>query len=337
MEASPLKLGIIGCGQITCKGHLPNLAFIPEIEVVALHSPSQKSMTEAGRFVPRAKCFSNIKDLFECDEVEAVLIASPNQYHAEQSVKALEAGNHVFCEKPVGINLKECDDVQVAIHKSGCHFQIGHELHFGTQTLAIKELQDRGELGSLQMIVTREYRFPLKVGWRQGQNTGGLMLEKNSHCLDLFRWYAGSKAKRVIASGGNNLTKDSPLPDHSTVIVEFENNVKAVMITCLFASTKQIFEIDLIGSQRRIAAHLGGSDLEVFGTTDDFYEKRTCPSRVSFTEAFHPGLASQLKHFVQVIKGSAPAINTIQDARDTLVLALAAEKSLKTNQPILLN
>ena len=201
--------------------------------------------------------------LLQDESVDVVLIATPNWLHKDQAVSAFQAGKHVFLEKPIGVDLAECDAILEAWSQSGRLLQVGHELRHANLMRAMREKIDEGLIGQVQMIVLQEFRFPLLPGWRQTGKTGGVMLEKNSHFFDLFNWLADAPPCRVIGSGGNNVNKDSPLIDHCIVTVEYENNVRATLIMCLFAEHGSQLTIDVVGDKGRLIARAQDRTIDV--------------------------------------------------------------------------
>ncbi|MCK5803827.1 MAG: Gfo/Idh/MocA family oxidoreductase, partial [Lentisphaeria bacterium] len=231
----PLRYGIIGLGQISTKGHIPALMGMDEAHIVAVADVSADALTAAAETIGKVTIYTDYHDLLADPNVEAVLIATPNWLHKEQAVAAFDAGKHVFCEKPLGIDLEECEAILAAQRRSGKLLQVGHEMRYSKLFQTAREKVVGGLIGRVQMMVFQEFRFPLLPGWRQTGRTGGLMLEKNSHVFDLFNWFADSEPVRVVGTGGNNVNRDSPLIDNCVVTVEYANGTRATAITCLFS------------------------------------------------------------------------------------------------------
>jgi predicted dehydrogenase len=145
-----IKTGLIGGGLISQVEHLPNLLAMPErFEVVGLADPSGKvraHLTERYR-VPT---FATVDELF-AQKLQAVVIATPDSYHADQAVAALDRGLHVFCEKPLCYAVEDADRVAAARDRSGRVMQLGYMKRFDPSWQALREMvQGRGE--RLRMI-----------------------------------------------------------------------------------------------------------------------------------------------------------------------------------------
>jgi predicted dehydrogenase len=323
----PVLYGIVGLGQVSIKGHLPELLNIPEAEIAALCDVSDEARAQAARLVPGAKTYDDFEAMLQEEKIEAVLIATPNWLHKEQAIRAFQAGKHVFLEKPVGVDLEECDAVLEAWSQSGRLLQVGHELRHAGLMRTMREKIDEGLIGRVQMIVLQEFRFPLLPGWRQTGKTGGVMLEKNSHFFDLFNWLAAAPPRRVVGVGGNNVNKDSPLIDHCIVAVEYENDVRAALLMCLFAENGSQLTIDVAGDKGRLIALARDQRLTFYSRQDE------APASWSFEPgadgAFHMGFKTEHESFIRSLREGAPVVCSGPEARETMRVALAAERAVQ--------
>ena len=322
----PVRYGIVGLGQVAMKGHIPELLRLPDIAIVAMCDPDESARKRASQLVPDAHCYSDYDSLLQDPAVDVVLIATPNWLHKEQAVRAFQAGKHVFLEKPIGIDLDECDAILEAWRQSGRLLQVGHELRHAHLMRAMHQKIRQGRIGQVQMIVVQEFRFPLLPGWRQTGKTGGVMLEKNSHFFDLFNWLAEAPPARVIATGGNNVNKDSPLIDHCVVTVEYQNQVRATLLMCLFAEHGSQLTIDVVGDKGRLIAYAKDQRLVFYSREDP------APCEWSFEPgadgSFHMGFKTEHESFLRSLREGAPVVCSGPEARETMRVALAAERAV---------
>ena len=318
-----IRFGIIGCGQIAQIGHIPNLLRIEAAEIVALNDVNRAALEKAGSLVNGVEKFTDFSEMLSRGEADAIIIASPNWLHCEQAVAALEAGKHVFCEKPPGITLEQGEEIRSAWKKSGKVLQIGHELRHAKVFESAKEKIYEGLIGNIKMIRYSEFRKPLLPGWRQTGKTGGVMLEKNSHFFDLFNWYADSRPVRVFSSAANDVNQDSPLIDNCFVTVEYQNGIRACLTMCLFAEQggENVMEIVGDGGFLRIK----NETLEIFIRANG--EKLAFDCSLDQKEGMHMGCRRQFEHFINCIRAGTTPLNNIDSAIETLKLSLAAEKS----------
>jgi predicted dehydrogenase len=218
-----------------------------------------------------------------------VVITSPDDLHHEHAIMALEAGKHVYCEKPLAITLEQCDAILEAWRKSGKHFMIGFNMRYMNMYRTMKEIIDAGEIGEVKAVWVRHF---VGLGsdyyyhsWHSvSRNTTSLLLQKGSHDIDIIHWLTGRYTKKVSAFGGldyfggtkpNHLTcpecpekhscpeyRSGPLvqcafrreidvEDNSMVLMELEGGIKAAYLQCHFTPDYQR-NYTIIGTQGRI-------------------------------------------------------------------------------------
>lgn len=123
----PFRVGIVGCGEATQILHLPSLyQLADQFTVTALCDVSRRVLDGVGDHWRVAKRFLDYRELVEQDDVDVVLVANPNAYHAQVTLAAVEAGKHVLVEKPMCITLRENDAIIAARQKTGMVVQVGH-------------------------------------------------------------------------------------------------------------------------------------------------------------------------------------------------------------------
>jgi len=321
-----VRYGIIGLGQVASKGHIPSLLAIPDARIVALADTEPRALAAAKEQVPDARTYADFHALLADDEVEVALIATPNWLHLDQARAGFEAGKPVFCEKPLGVDLDECDAILAAHRKNGRLLQVGHEMRYANLMVAMRQKVRDGLVGRVQMMVLQEFRFPLLPGWRQTGRTGGVMLEKNSHFFDLFNWFADAAPVRVIGAGGNNVNKDSPLIDHCIVTVEYENEVRATLLMCLFAEHGSQVTFDIVGDKGRLIAYASDQRLVFHGRTDPAPQEWTFEKGADGT--FHMGFKTQHEAFIRCVRQGEPILAGGEVGRQVMRVCLAAERAV---------
>lgn len=295
-----VKFGIIGCGQISLVGHIPNLLQIADAVIIAVSDISDYNLAAALKLAPQIKTFKDYREMLKLPEIDVIVVATPNWLHCKQVITALEAGRNVFC-KPLGIDQEECAKVKAALDKSGKLLQIGHELRHAKVLETAKAKLDSGIIGDVKLLLYSELRKPLLPGWRQTGRTGGIMLEKNSHFFDLLNWFAESIPEKVIGIGANDVNKESPLIDNCLVAIEYSNGIKAQLTMCLFCEQGDRNGMEIIGSKGMM--RISGETLEIFQRNSEKSEKSEiidCSS--SPKENMHMGCRRELEHLIDCLK-----------------------------------
>jgi predicted dehydrogenase len=218
-------IGIIGCG-----GRVRSLAALlkeqhPEVEFVAFSDPRPESVTDTRKALgaENATEYADYHELLKDERVAWVMIGSWNCFHREQAVAALNAGKHVFCEKPLATTVEDC----LAIRDAGRNnphlkFIVGFTLRYSPHYRKIKKLLDEGVVGD---IISMEFNETLHFchggyimgDWRRlTKNAGTHLLEKCCHDIDLVNWMLEDHASRVASFAGLNVftPENAGLVDH---------------------------------------------------------------------------------------------------------------------------
>jgi predicted dehydrogenase len=214
-----LKVGIIGFGNRGTSFAIPltEEAFENKLELTAIYESGKGRCSSAESWLKNrnssAQAVSDY-DKFLSLDMDFVMVCTPQSTHADVACKAFEAGKNVFLEKPMATNIKDCDKIIEAAQKSGKELFMGFNLRHHSVCKKIKELIDEGCIGKPQNVICTDF---YSNGWsyfrrwhRLHKNSGGLMVEKGCHSLDLINWFIGSNPVRVAAFGGlDKFTPDS--------------------------------------------------------------------------------------------------------------------------------
>ncbi len=203
------KIGVIGVGMRSM--FLMNeILKRDELEVVAVSDVSQHSLDQiCSRYDKNWDKYLDYKDLLVREDIEGVIIVSPDYAHEEQAIAAFEAGKHVFLEKPIAVTLEGGNRVLEARDKSGKTLLIGFVLRYNKAYKKMKELISSGVIGEVK---TGWVLHSVGAGsdwyfhdWHGTMaNTGGLLLQKGSHDFDIINWVVDSKIKRIAAFGSQD-------------------------------------------------------------------------------------------------------------------------------------
>lgn len=196
-NANKTRIGIIGAGNIGGV-HIREFSKLAEqCEIVAV-TDAYLPMAEARAKehgipnVPRSP-----EELIGREDVDAVIIGVPNQFHAPYAVQALEAGKHVLLEKPMGLNADAARQIFAAYQKSGKVLMVAHQMRFEAVPMQIKAQVERGELGRIYTAKTGWFRRKGIPGWgtwftRMDQSGGGPLIDIGVHMLDLALYLMGN-------------------------------------------------------------------------------------------------------------------------------------------------
>lgn len=191
---SKLRIGIVGCGFIANRKHLPMLAQHDDVEVVAFCDIiKDRADTSARQFgVADAKVYLDYRDLVARHDIDVVHVCTPNSSHAEISIAALQSGKHVMCEKPMAKTSAEAKAMLEAAKATGKKLTIAYQNRFRSDSQFIKSLCDNGDLGEIYLgkaFATRRRGVPVwGVFMNKELQGGGPLIDLGTHALDLTLW-----------------------------------------------------------------------------------------------------------------------------------------------------
>jgi phthalate 4,5-cis-dihydrodiol dehydrogenase len=227
----PLKLGISGLGLAGAM-MIRAAKFHPNIAVCAAADPLPRPRTTFERDIG-GKAYADFRALCEDSEIEAIYVATPHQFHAQQAIEAIRHGKHVLVEKPLALTLEDCDTVIEAAERSNVHVIVGHTHAFDPNVRAIARLVQQGEIGRLGMILAFNYtdflykpRRPEELDTRKG---GGIIFNQVSHQIEIARLIGGGLVRSVRAGTGI-LDPQRPTEGCCSALFEFENGASASLV-----------------------------------------------------------------------------------------------------------
>ncbi|NMB96822.1 MAG: Gfo/Idh/MocA family oxidoreductase [Clostridiaceae bacterium] len=229
MAKKELGFGIIGCrmgmsharGLRACKGG----------KLVALCDKKKDILKTAmeNMNLNEDDCYTDYKDLLKREDIDVVVVATPDQLHPEHTIAALEAGKHVLCEKPMAMTVEECKEMMAVSIKTEKKLMIGQICRYTPGFMAAKRLIDRGEIGDL-FFVESEYAHDYSHisgvdNWRiDPVRLRHPALGGGCHAVDLLRWIVGDPYE-VCAFSNKKVLTDWPVDDCTIGMMKFPNNV----------------------------------------------------------------------------------------------------------------
>lgn len=219
-------VGIVGCGKIAQVRHLPEYEGNPDVRIVGLYDNNAQ---RAAELAERYGCvaFDNLDDLLASPDIDAVSVCTSNATHADVSVRALQAGKHVLCEKPMAISLEECVRMVGVANASGKKLMVDQNQRFARAHQRAKELLDAGKIGRVLTFKTT-FGHGGPETWSVDPGTGswffdpkraamGAMADLGVHKTDLIQWLLGQE---VVSTTAKVTTLDKRDPQGNLVGVD---------------------------------------------------------------------------------------------------------------------
>jgi myo-inositol 2-dehydrogenase / D-chiro-inositol 1-dehydrogenase len=330
---APLRIGVIGCGQIARAIHLPVLGRMPEARVVALAEPVDASRAAAAALAPGATAHADYRELLRAGGLDAVVICAPPHLHAPSAIAAFDAGLHVYLEKPLAPSLADAEPAVQAWLRAGTIGMIGFNFRFHPQIARIRERLRDGAIGDPLAVRAVFSILPHELPeWKRTRHTGGgVLLDLASHHVDLVHHLLGDDVTRVYASA-RSLRGES---DHAAVQLELASGV----IAQLFVSLGTVDEnrLEIVGTNGKLVmdrtelvrpehvpATQRGTRARRFARALLAFE----PRRMLRSPGAEPSFATALSAFVWSASGNAFGGPDLFDGVRNLAVIEAAERSL---------
>ena len=202
-----LKVGIIGCGGIANGKHMPALAKIKEVELVAFCDIIEERAVEAAKKygAEGAKVYTDYKELLADESIVTVHVCTPNRSHSFITIDALEAGKHVMCEKPMAKTYAEAKAMYEASVRTGKKLTIGYQSRWRGDSLYLKQCCEDGMFGEIYYARALALRRRAVPTWgvflNEYEQGGGPLIDIGTHALDLTLWLMDNyKPKMVVGT-----------------------------------------------------------------------------------------------------------------------------------------
>jgi predicted dehydrogenase len=202
--SEPVKICMVGAGRVG-KNHTNSLVrHVPGARVVALVDPVVDVRDALADQYGIIAGFNSLEEAIDRASFDAVVITTPTFTHKALAVEAAAHGKHIFLEKPMALNLGECDEIITAARQAGVHLQIGFMRRFDPEFTAVAQRIEAGEIGRPMMIKSLTHGPGLPPAWaRDISISNGMLAEVNSHDWDSTRWLMGSNYDRVYTEIAN--------------------------------------------------------------------------------------------------------------------------------------
>lgn len=313
-KETTLRWGIVGCGSVAETKGGPALYKAPGSQLVAVMSRDEEKARSFARRHGVKQHYSRIDDLLNHQEVNAVYIATPVASHCWLTLAAAAAGKHVFCEKPMAMNVEECHRMIEACRKNKVTLMIAYYRRFFPNIIKARELLEGEAIGRaiLAKVMTSSPSNPAKnasQNWRIDPRLsgGGVLMDIGSHRLDLLLYLFGDAVR--IEGITDSAALPSPVDDSVTFAMQFRSGVQAMgFIT--WALSAKYDSIEIVGSRGTITINeinSGRLKLQNDKGTNDF--------QLPVLEYTHIGLVSDFVRHIE--SGSA--------------ISCSGEVGLKTN------
>lgn len=334
-----VRLGVAGLGRLGFI-HAENIAFhLRNVTLEAVCSIRTEELTRARHelTVPPDQCYDDYNTMLNEALIDAVVIATTSDQHCSQIVSALEAGLHVFCEKPLGITVEECKTTEEIVRRYPDKvMMLGFMRRYDPSYEYARKKIDEGYIG--KPVLLRCYSVDPDSAM-QGflsylPNSGGQFLDMAIHDIDLARWLLKSEPKSIYAAGGSYAYPEFEKyhdGDNVCALMQFENEAMVFLLAGRTAPHGYNVETEIIGTKAtiRIGSVPQENHVELL---DNNGITRECMQ--SFTERFEKAFKAEIQEFADCILDDRRPGITVSDGTRATQIALLATESFRKNELI---
>ena len=340
-------------------------------EPVALCDNDRDSLAafrEAHPDMAGVKTYDDYRALLADPEVEAVFVMVRDQFHEEMAVAALEAGKHVYLEKPMAITIEGCDRILETAYRTRKKLMVGHNMRYMDFVLKMKEVIDSGVIGEVQSVWCRHFVGYGSCYFRhwcaERKNCTGLLLQKGAHDIDVIHWLAGGYSARVCAMGRlsvydrttgrlspgekpdrkasfrddcwpplelKGLSPNLDIEDHSMLLMQLDNGVQASYEQCMYApdSERNYTFIGTRGRVENVGDYHGDVHIHVW-TRRGLRSDPDIVYHIKPREGSHGGSDVQIigAFFDFIREGKSPAVSPVA-ARNAVAAGVLGHYSMR--------
>jgi len=333
------KVALLGAGFIG-EIHLESYRrFVPEAEVTAVYSATERRAEEFARRHGIPRWFAGIDELLAHADCELVDIGLPNFVHAQVAVAAARAGKHVIVEKPLCMTLEEADQMTAACRQAGTKLMYAEQLCFAPKYERLRRLVAEGAIGRPYLIKHSEKHSGPHSDWfydvdRAG---GGVIMDMGCHALGWFRWMLDRAAATSVYATMNTVLHQGRTrgEDQAIMIVEFDNGVTGLAEDSWARHGGMDDRVEIYGTEGVTYADLFmGNSALTYSLHGYGYAAEKAGSTQGWTfsmfeEAFNQGYPQELRHFVQCVRERTEPLVTAADGRAVLETIYAAYHSAR--------
>ena len=328
-----LNIGIIGAGRIG-KVHMQSITYnVPSAKVLGITDVFKDGLQELADKYGIEKVYEDYKEMLADKDIDAVLVCSSTDTHADISIEAAQAGKHVFCEKPVDLTPEKVKAVIDAVEKAGVKLQVGFNRRFDHNFAHVRSLINEGKVGDLELIKITS-RDPAPPSTEYAAVSGGMFLDMTIHDFDMARFLAGCDVTEVYVNAAclvDPAIGEAGDVDTAIINLKFENGALGVIDNSRRAAYGYDQRIEVFGS---LGAAMAANDTPTNVTVMNADGVTTDKPLYFFLERYMQSFRDEMIQFVDAVQNDKPTPTTGLDGLNSILVALAAKKSVAEGRAV---
>lgn len=336
----PFRVAVIGLGDVAVRRHLPILLNHPHFQLVsAAELDATRAQRVASQFsIPNLS--ADPRAVIESDAVDVVAILTPPFTHAALAHLALEAGKHVFIEKPLTLDVGEAEEITAHAERAQAKFFTAFNQRHHPVLQGARDMLREGQLGTLRVasaFLSNIYKREVLSAWHSDPTRGDLLFDLGVHHFDALRFLTGAEAVEISA-------QEAITPDNAiTLTTQMQLSNGMLVTTTLAEDTLEHNELRIVGDRGKLDLSLyrfDGLRLLPRGVYDGSFGLRFADMGKTLTAL--PSAVSRMRqggdytltyraewdHFYEVLQNNVPPLATARDGLQATQIASAARRSI---------
>ncbi|AGS24372.1 inositol 2-dehydrogenase [Rhizobium etli] len=335
MTKQKVTVALIGAGFIG-ELHAKNLARHADVELKYVVEPTEALGRKVSELTS-ATWLASAEEAYGDASLQAVWIASPASTHTDFIRRAAKAGKAIFCEKPVGMDMQDVDQLVSELHDYKQPILIGFNRRFDASHARLKEIVDSGAIGEVEMVsITSRDPNPPPPAYMKA-TPGGIFYDTMIHDFDIARWVLGAEATEVYATASSHLNGELN-PDREFDAATATLKTASGAVCQVSASRRAVYgydqRIEVFGSKGMVQSkNHGKTNVQVYGAE----AIHTDPLKNFFIDRYADAYVLEIDYFIAAVRGNASNYPTVWDGRQALHISMEALKSARSGQPVSLS
>ncbi|MDV4152042.1 inositol 2-dehydrogenase [Clostridium sp. AL.422] len=328
-----IKVGMIGAGRIA---QIHTKTIQEKINGATVKTVADINVNFAKKLAEQYRIENytdNYMDILEDPEIDVVIICSSTDTHAKISIEAARYKKHIFCEKPIDFNKDMIIKTIEEVSKAGVKYQVGFNRRFDHNFSKIKDLIDSGKIGTPQIIKITS-RDPKAPPIEYVKVSGGMFLDMTIHDFDMAAFLSGSKITEVYTQGAcmvNPEIGEAGDIDTAIISVKFENGCIGVIDNSREAAYGYDQRVEVFGSKGYVKAENDTDTTVTVATSEGILSEKP---KYFFLERYMDSFITEMQHFFDCVAENKEVPVTAKDGLNSVLVGLAATKSLKEGKPV---
>lgn len=328
-----MVIGVIGTGRIG-KLHAEDIINnFKDVEIKAVADVFVEKSRDWAEGLGIKNIYTDYHDILNDPEIEAILICSSTNTHAQITIEAANAGKNIFCEKPIDFDVEKIKEALAAVKKAGVKFQIGFNRRFDHNFKKVHDLVQAGKIGYPHIIKVTS-RDPEAPPISYVKVSGGIFVDMTIHDFDMVRYLSGSDVEEVYTNAAvlvDPAIGEAGDVDTAIITLKFKNGAIGVIDNSRKAVYGYDQRVEVFGSKGSVVVSNDTDSSAVLSTEEGVLSEKP---QYFFLQRYKDSFVEELREFFDAVRNDTDTPVSGMDGLKPVLIGLAAKKSYLENRPV---